>query len=71
MSAQEKPKSKLMPVILILIVLSSIGYGVSKYIYSLHHEDTDDAQIDADISPVLSRVSGYVQQINLTQRCLI
>ena len=71
MSSKEKPKSKLMPIILILIVLSSIGYGVSKYIYSLHHEDTDDAQIDADISPVLCRVTGYVQEINFEDNSLI
>ncbi len=59
----EKKKKKILPVILILIVITSVGYGISKYIYSLHHEVTDDAQVDADISPVLCRVSGYVNDI--------
>ena len=56
-------KKKILPVILALIVIASATFGISKYIYSQHHEDTDDAQIDADISPVLVRVSGYVNEI--------
>jgi membrane fusion protein (multidrug efflux system) len=27
------------------------------------HEETDDAQVEGDISPVLPRVSGYVTQV--------
>ncbi|MEP7167827.1 MAG: HlyD family secretion protein [Bacteroidota bacterium] len=56
-------KKKILPIILALIVISSVAFGISKYVYSLHHEDTDDAQVDADISPVLARVSGYVNEI--------
>jgi membrane fusion protein (multidrug efflux system) len=56
-------KKKILPVILALIVIASAAFGINKYIYSLHHEDTDDAQVDADISPVLARVSGYVNEI--------
>src|SRR5438093_394844 len=59
-------KKKILPIILALIVISSIAFGMSKYIYSLHHEDTDDAQVDADISPVLARVSGYVNEIRFS-----
>src|SRR6188508_2666367 len=59
-----KPKSKkILPIILTLVIISAIAFGVNKYIYSIHHEDTDDAQVDADISPVLTRVSGYVSEI--------
>src|SRR6185295_16417398 len=56
-------KKKILPVILALIVIASAAFGISKYVYSQHHEDTDDAQVDADISPVLARVSGYVNEI--------
>ena len=38
-------------------------FGGSKYIHGLHHEETDDAQIDANISPVIPRISGYVTQV--------
>jgi membrane fusion protein (multidrug efflux system) len=56
-------KKKILPAILALIVIASAAFGINKYIYSQHHEDTDDAQVDADISPVLARVSGYVHEI--------
>src|SRR6266436_2545404 len=60
---QKKPKKKILPIILTFIVIASAAFGITKYIYSAHHEDTDDAQVDADISPVLARVSGYVNEI--------
>ncbi|MEO5571503.1 MAG: HlyD family secretion protein [Bacteroidia bacterium] len=59
-------KKKILPVILALIVIASVAFGINKYIYAQHHEDTDDAQVDADISPVLARVSGYVNEIRFS-----
>ena len=64
--ADETPKNskkKILPIILTLIIIASAAFGITKYIYSSHHEDTDDAQVDADISPVLARVAGYVNEI--------
>lgn len=58
-----KNKKKVLPIILILVIGASLFFGFSKYRYALHHEDTDDAQIDADISPVYSRIAGYVNDI--------
>jgi membrane fusion protein, multidrug efflux system len=60
---ESKPKKKILPIILAVIIIASAAFGITKYIYSAHHEDTDDAQVDADISPVLARVSGYVNEI--------
>src|SRR6478672_9271767 len=56
-------RKRILPIILSLIVIGGVGYGISKYIYSLHHETTDDAQVDGDISPVNARVSGYINKI--------
>jgi membrane fusion protein (multidrug efflux system) len=36
-----------------------------KYIHSLSHEGTDDAQIEKNIEPIIPRVSGYVSKIVL------
>src|SRR5690606_23703270 len=33
------------------------------YFHSLSHESTDDAQIESNISPVIPKVSGYIQKI--------
>ena len=61
---KEKKKSKkIVPIILGLILLIGGIWGVREYLYLSKHEDTDDAQIDADISPVVARVGGYVDSL--------
>jgi membrane fusion protein (multidrug efflux system) len=55
-----KKRNPVFPIILGLLVVAGAWFGISKYNYGLHHEDTDDAQVSADISPVIPRVAGYV-----------
>lgn len=50
---------------LAVLVLAAGAFGITKYIHSLHHEETDDAQMDADVSPVIPRVSGYVKEVRV------
>jgi len=59
----KKKPNKVLPIILGIILLAGIGFGIKEYIYFGKHVDTDDAQIDGDISPVVSRVNGYVDSI--------
>ena len=59
----KKKKTKIVPVILLSVVLIGAVFGVKAYIFSMHHIETDDAQLEANISPVLPRVSGYVTDI--------
>jgi len=63
--AQPKKKSKVFLIILIVMVLFGGWFGYSKYSYARHHEETDDAQVQADISPVIPRVSGYVTDVRV------
>lgn len=63
MSERKKSRKLVLPVILGIIVVGGIIYGISQIVYSMHHEYTDDAQIDSDISPVVSRLTGYVDSI--------
>lgn len=70
METQEQKKNgkKRNPVFLIILGLLVIGggwFGISKYTHALHHEETDDAQVSADISPVIPRVAGYVKDIKV------
>lgn len=60
----DKKPNKIMPIILGTLLLAGIVFGFKEYIYYSKHEDTDDAQIDADISPVVARVGGYVDSIH-------
>ena len=61
-----KPKRNMFPIILGVLVLGGATFGINKYIHALHHEETDDAQVDAFISPVIPRVAGYVEQVKVT-----
>lgn len=58
-----KKKNKVLPIILGVFLIGGTIFGIKEYIYFSHHVDTDDAQIDGDISPVVARVGGYVDSI--------
>lgn len=64
--AGKQKTNKRFGIILGVILAIGLTVGIAKYIHSLHHEDTDDAQLEADISPVIPRVSGYVEQVLVT-----
>src|ERR1700743_3705090 len=63
-NTQKKGRRKLIfPIILALVLVGALIFTVKEYIYYQSHEVTDNAQIDADISPVVARVGGYVKEI--------
>ncbi len=45
--------------------MGGAAFGITKYQHARHYEDTDDAQIAANISPVIPRVSGYVSEVRV------
>ena len=59
----KKKPNRVIPIILGLILIIGAIFGVKEYIYFGKHVDTDDAQVDGDISPVVARVGGYVDSI--------
>ena len=66
MAQEQEPKKKpnrVIPIILGVILIGGIIFGIKEYIYYGKHIDTDDAQIDGDVSPVVARVGGYVDSI--------
>lgn len=63
--AQPKKRSKGFVIVLAALVIGGGAFGITKYIHALHHEETDDAQIDANISPVIPRVPGYVVDVRV------
>ncbi|MCW3115164.1 MAG: HlyD family secretion protein [Segetibacter sp.] len=61
-----KPKrGKVFPIILLLLIVAGSWFGVSKYTHGKHHEETDDAQVESNISPAIPRVSGYVADVKV------
>lgn len=65
-----EPAKKKPPVMLIVgIVLLSIGawWAIGKWRFSRTHVSTDDAAVDGHIVPVLAKVGGYVQKVNVNE----
>jgi membrane fusion protein (multidrug efflux system) len=60
---EAKKKSKVLPIILIVVVIIGGFFGIRTYIYGQHHIETDDAQLEANIGPVLPRIAGFVTDI--------
>jgi membrane fusion protein (multidrug efflux system) len=50
-------------IILLVLILAGGTYGISKYIHSQAHEETDDAQIEKNMNPIIPRVSGYISKV--------
>ena len=58
-----KKKSKGFIIVLGILVIGGGWFGLTKYFHSQHHEETDDAQVEANISPVISKIPGYVAKV--------
>jgi membrane fusion protein (multidrug efflux system) len=64
-TAAPKKKNRVFPIVLVVLVVVGGTFGAMKYIHGLHHEETDDAQVDANISPVIPRIAGYVTDVRV------
>jgi membrane fusion protein (multidrug efflux system) len=71
MTTENKKKSKVVPIILGVLLVIGVIFGITEWNYYSKHVDTDDAQIDGDISPVVARVGGYVKEISFEENTLV
>jgi membrane fusion protein (multidrug efflux system) len=64
-----KPASKatsnktMMGILAAIVFAVGIFYGIRRWQFYIVHEETDDAQVEGHISPVLPRVPGYVARV--------
>lgn len=63
MSENTPPKKNLPKIILAIVVIGGSLLGYQKYQYATTHEDTDNAQVEANFVPILPRMAGFVNQI--------
>uniref|UniRef100_A0AAU6WP09 Biotin/lipoyl-binding protein n=1 Tax=Chryseobacterium endophyticum TaxID=1854762 RepID=A0AAU6WP09_9FLAO len=61
----KKKKSLVFPIILAVVLIGGGIYGFNAYTYGQSHEETDDAQIASNLSPVISKISGYVTEVKV------
>ncbi|MCA0348027.1 MAG: HlyD family secretion protein [Bacteroidetes bacterium] len=58
----KKTNTKFKLIFIVLLVIG-ISYGGYKFIKSLSHETTDDAQVEKKMNPIIPRVSGYITKV--------
>jgi membrane fusion protein, multidrug efflux system len=63
METEKKPINKRFAIIISTLIIAGSIYGVKKYLHAQAHEETDDAQIEKKMNPIIPRVSGYVSKI--------
>jgi len=66
-----KKRSKVFLIILIALVVAGTWFGISKWHHAQLHAETDDAQVAANISPIIPRISGYVKEVRVTDNQLV
>ena len=65
-AASDTPRTrpKRIPLLLgSILVLALAAWGVRRYLWSRHHETTDNAQLDGHITAISPRISGFVARV--------
>lgn len=63
---QSSPSSKLVKPLIFGTIAIVVGYfAFTKITHAINYESTDNAQIESNAVPVLSRVSGYIENFKL------
>lgn len=68
---EKKKTNKKFLIILIVLVVVGGGYGTYKYLHSLAHETTDDAQVEKNMNPIIPRVTGYITKVNVKDNDIV
>ncbi|HEX8503753.1 MAG TPA: HlyD family secretion protein [Hymenobacter sp.] len=63
----EEPKRRnpLVFIVLAVVLLAAAFYGWTRYQFAVAHEETDNAQVEGDVYPVLPRVGGPVLEVKV------
>lgn len=64
-NAPAKKRSPIFFIVLAVMVILGLYLGITRYIHGQKHEETDDAQVEANLSPVISKISGYISEVRV------
>nr|WP_294785167.1 HlyD family secretion protein [uncultured Flavobacterium sp.] len=57
----------LITVIACALVISGVILGIWFYVFNRNHEETNDAQVEQYVTPIMSRITGYVQEVRFNE----
>lgn len=57
----------LITVIACILVASGIILGIWFYVFNSNHEETNDAQVEQYVTPIMSRITGYLQEVRFDE----
>jgi membrane fusion protein (multidrug efflux system) len=61
------PKKKKAPLIIFGVIVGALlVYGSFKLYFSFTHESTDNAQLETNATPIVSRLAGYIDSVNVS-----
>lgn len=67
METTTQPKKKKTPLIIFGVLATVLlVYGAFKLYHSFTHESTDNAQIETNATPIVSRLAGYIDSVNVS-----
>jgi membrane fusion protein (multidrug efflux system) len=66
-----KKKFNPAPIILGIVAIVIAVFAFKKISYSMHNEDTDNSQIECNISPIVPKVGGFVEEIRIKDNMLV
>lgn len=61
----KKKRNPFFAIILGLLIVAGSFWGYNKWQYSRNHEATDDAQVASNLSPIISKISGYINEVRV------
>ena len=67
---KKKTNIKFLIITVSLLVLGTI-YGIYKYNHAQSHEETDDAQIEKNMTPIIPRVAGYISKVYVKDNAVV
>lgn len=68
---QKKKLNKKFLAIIIALGVAAIVIGVSVYIHSQYHEQTDDAQVKANMTAIIPHVGGYIKKVYVSDNQMV
>lgn len=62
---KKKKRSPVFFIIFGILLITGSILGVTWYKHAQVHEETDDAQVQANVAPVISKISGYIAEVKV------